>query len=240
MKKILITSTILLCSVAAAQDFQQYISIKGTVGRMENKLDGNAVYLNKASLSNPIDKKKSDTVGGFSAAYGLIFPAGAHQIRGELEYGYNGKAKLNDDLFYKIGINNSAGFAGENSDYSSTVKSQFIMTNVYYDLTNSSNFTPYIGAGIGYARLKANNSTSFRGMTEYFSDSSNNFIWNISAGASYNINTNLAIDASYRFTDYGKVKTNHNFNIGQQYNHQIDTRSKVRGNTFNLGIRYTF
>lgn len=241
MKKLFLLSMLTLCATASAQDIQQYVSVKGSVVFMKNDLSGSATYTNQKSLVNNLDKDDNDTVGGFRLSYGLVFPISQHQIRSEIEYGYNGNTKLDDDIFYKIAANNNQGYLGDNVNASSKIKSQFVVANFYYDFINNSKFTPYINAGIGYARLKAENSFSYKTTGSSFSDTSNNFAWNLGVGAAYNINNNIALDAGYRYTDYGKVKTSKEISLSnQQYNHKIDTSSKIKSHEMNIGIRYTF
>lgn len=224
-------------SIAGAQSFDQYVSLKGSVSSLENKFTGSYDELNTVSGDRSqvinIDRKKSKTVGGFRLAYGLKFPAGTNAIRTEVEYGYNGKAKLN-------GTTGVIGYdPGERIGYRSQIKSQFIMANAYFDFNTGTEWTPYVGAGLGWARVKAENSLHYENETDSISKSSNNFAWNLTAGIAYEVNTNFTIDASYRYADCGKVKTSSSFS-DLEYRDTVNTRSKVRANEFNLGFRYTF
>lgn len=250
MKKSILILSIALCSTAMAQDLQQYVSVKGTIGRMDNKLTGDSQYnlyhpstTAKPRPFNPIDAKNGDTTGGVRLAYGVIFPVANQQLRGELEYGYNGRSKLSDNYDYII--SNTPIYANNpvNLGITSRIKSQFLMANLYYDFKNSSDFTPYVGAGLGYARLKANNTASLADNSISLSKSSNNFAWNLSVGVAYEISSNVALDVSYRYSDYGKVKTNGATDLSHTKLAGYDTtrtRSKVTSNEFNIGIRYTF
>ncbi len=206
MKKILLTVAIMatFSSVAMAQDFEQYVSGKGVWSRATNKFGAD------------YDFKETKSIGGIRLAYGVIFPMGNNSVRTELEYGYNGKVKVTDE------------------DYKSEVKSQSLMVNAYFDLNTGTNWTPYVGAGIGYSRLK--NSLHFPGdesNPRYFgSKSKGNFGWNASVGTTYAFNKNVALDVSYRFTDYGKVE--------QDVSSEERLKVKQRANEFNLGVRYSF
>lgn len=252
MKKTLLISSLLavFSTTAMAEGFDQYITAKGTVARMQNKFSGEAGYENKRNLRNHFDEKKSDTIGGFRIGYGLIFPAFDGSLRGEIEYGYNSKASLNSGFQHLHAGANKNGKPVNNQtdvDYSSSIKSQFLMANAYYDFNTGTAFTPYVGAGIGYGRLKTNNDVTVMGNRLSISETSNNFIWNVGVGVAFAIDSNLAIDAGYRFTDYGSVKKDHRSKIifpgktePSKYPQHIGTKSKVRSNEFNLGIRYTF
>lgn len=209
MKKLLIASAISLLgftSTAFAMDFEQYVSAKAVLNHVNNKFE--------ASVGGESDSlKKSKNVGGFRLAYGVAFPVDSNKIRTELEYGYNGKVKLSETI--------------DKEYYGSDTKSQSLMVNAYFDFNTDTAFTPYVGAGIGYARLK--NTLSYEDNS--ISKSSNNFAWNVGAGVSYAVNRDVDIDLSYRFADYGDVK----------YSYEGDSiKVKQRGNEFNLGVRFNF
>lgn len=238
MKKTLIISALavsMLGTTALAQDFQQYVSGKGSILSLENKFTGTVdIYEAGTDAERVFDvsRNKSKTVGGFRLAYGLKLPVGSNAIRTEIEYGYNGKAKLS-------GNGNMIGDDTFSVGYRSQIKSQFIMANAYFDFNTGSEWTPYVGAGLGWARVKAENSLHFEDETDSISKSSNNFAWNLTAGVSYNVSSNLAIDASYRYADYGKVKTSYTYR-GSDHYENINAKSKVKSNEFNLGFRYSF
>lgn len=244
MKKVILLSTLALCGTASAQNIQQYVSAKGSLVYMQNDLSGSAAYQNKVRYSNNLDKNESDTLGGLRLAYGIVLPVEKHHIRAEIEYGYNGDSKLDNDIFYMIAAKKTQGiqgYIGEDVGFTNKVKSQFVMTNVYYDFVNDTDFTPYFSAGIGYAKLKSENGISVRGVTEKFSESSNNFAWSLGAGVSYDITDNFVLDAGYRYIDYGKVKSSKEFSIpGQTFNHVGNMSAKMTSNELNVGLRYTF
>ncbi|OYQ81160.1 hypothetical protein B9T19_00325 [Ignatzschineria sp. F8392] len=212
MKKLLAVTVLAAVTssltVAQAQDFQQYVSAKAVLNHVNNKFE--------ATMGDESDSlKKSKNVGGFRLAYGAIFPAGDNNVRAEIEYGYNGKVKLSEHF--------------EDGDYAdSKTKSQAVMLNGYFDFNTGTAFTPYVGAGLGYARLK-NTLSDDEGS---ISKSKGNFAWQVGAGVSYAVNSNVDIDLAYRFMDYGKVK--HNFGDG------ANLKVKQRGNEFSLGVRYNF
>ncbi|WP_051396185.1 outer membrane protein [Ignatzschineria larvae DSM 13226] len=206
MKKLLIASAISLLgftSTAFAMDFEQYVSAKAVLNHVNNKFE-----------TDDLNLKKSKNVGGFRLAYGVAFPVDSNKIRTELEYGYNGKVKLGETI--------------DDEHYNSETKSQSVMVNAYFDFNTDTAFTPYVGAGIGYARLK---NTIDRGDTSW-SKSSNNFAWNVGAGVSYAVNRDVDIDLSYRYADYGDVK--------HSYSKNSEGKVKQRGNEFNLGVRFNF
>jgi outer membrane autotransporter protein len=79
------------------------------------------------------------------------------------------------------------------------------MLNGYYDFHNESAFTPYVSASIGLANLKLENKTYEGDDSDQISHSANNFAWGLEAGVKYDVNTNLAVDLSYKYINAGKV-----------------------------------
>lgn len=229
MKKVFLISALsisVMGTAAVAQDYHHYISGKASATRLENKFTSD-IGLNQVNTFDRLnlDHKKNDTVAGLRLAYGVNIPLWDNNLRAELEYGFNGKAKLDG---YSV---------SSNVNYKSDIKSQFLMANVYYDFDLDSDWTPYVGAGIGYARVKASNSFSSAGEMDSFSKSSGNFAWNLTAGISYDVTEDFSLDASYRYMDYGKAKANNDGGFGASA-YRINSESKVRANEINLGIRY--
>jgi opacity protein-like surface antigen len=65
------------------------------------------------------------------------------------------------------------------------------MVNALYDIKTNTKLTPFVGAGLGIL----NGELDVRGDTADDTE----FGYQIIAGATYNINNNIAIDLSYRF-----------------------------------------
>lgn len=206
MKKLFIASVLsamTLTSFTMAQEYNQYLSAKGVWSYATDKFE----------LNDSGSFKKSKGVAGIRIAYGMTIPLEKNQLRTELEYGYNGKVKFTID--------------GDNSE----MKAQTVMLNAYYDFDTGTQWRPYLGVGLGYARLK--HQFSNHEEQQYASKSKGNFAWNMSIGTTYAIDRNIALDLSYRFTDYGKVsQDNHTY---------FDVKkTKQRANELNFGVRYSF
>ncbi|MBV5326239.1 MAG: porin family protein [Chlorobium sp.] len=105
-----------------------------------------------------------------------------------------------------------------------------IFANGYYDFKNSSPFVPFLGAGIGYTKVKLNDIKADAGDQGFSADDSV-FAYQIMAGVSYIINKNVAIDLSYRYVDAANPSfaddvdgsttdfefSSHNFLVGARY-----------------------
>ena len=129
-------------------------------------------------------------------------------FRGELEYVWR---KHTDEEVTNEGLTDTMKF-----------KSYSYMFNVYYDLLPYNWWSPYVGAGLGYTRLKYNN-------VDTLWDYSNakykegNFTWALGAGVSVKVTNRFNVDLGYRYYDMGKMK------------HADITAQELYG-----GVRYVF
>jgi opacity protein-like surface antigen len=103
------------------------------------------------------------------------------------------------------------GFPAGTNEYTADIHSWLGLANAYVDLGCWGGFTPYVGAGIGFATLSVsgmkdvnvpNNSVFFA------ADHTNtNFAWALYAGTSYDITPQVTLDLSYRYASLGTVNT---------------------------------
>ena len=90
------------------------------------------------------------------------------------------------------------------------------MANGYIDLGTWMCLTPFIGAGVGYARHSV---TGFSDVG-YISDGTTGFgyaansdfaewkfAWAVHAGVAYNVNNNFKMELAYRYLNFGNVNT---------------------------------
>lgn len=165
-------------------------------------------------------------------------------VRTELEYSLFSKVKA--EKHYPL----SQFIEGEMLTDDQTYKIQSLFLNLYWDIENSSRFTPYIGGGIGVGFIK----TGF-GRHHYNIDLSSpgyeeedryrdlgkrtetNFIWNLGVGVGYEINDNWVVDLGYRFVNLGSVTTATYVTPDSFTTTKTD---HLYQHQFSLGIRYTF
>lgn len=85
------------------------------------------------------------------------------------------------------------------------------LANVYVDLPNSTIFTPYVGAGAGYANVKVEPGSS-----------SDEFAWAATGGVAISFAPNVDLDVNYRYLDAGRVSGQdidvHQIRAGLRYN----------------------
>ena len=199
MKKTLllagVASTLLVMN-ANAVELQHYVSAKFTNSDMSNDVKYETVKENA-----------DDNVLGASIAYGVKIGT----IRTEVEL------NIHEDAEKK--------YADEYETWKNSVENNSVMLNAYYDIDTGSKFTPYIGGGIGVAKLKGK--VSYDEETDSVKNDS--FAWQLGAGVSYAMTDNLSLDAGYRYVDYGDVtikedwgkvefdSTSHELHIGARY-----------------------
>ena len=202
MNKTLLLAGVAACLFAAnanAVELKQYVSGKLTYSDMSNDVKF-------TSVDGSGKEKASDNVLGGSFAYGIKTGA----VRTELELNIRDKAEKTYD-------------GGEGS-WKNSLENNSVMLNAYYDIDTGTKFTPYVGAGIGMARLKAKIDDE-----QDFSKSKTTFAWQVGAGVSYAMTENVSLDAGYRYTDSGDVtvkgdegkakfeSTSHEFLLGARY-----------------------
>lgn len=77
--------------------------------------------------------------------------------------------------------------AGDNFD----IRANLYMVNAYYDFKTSTDFTPFVGFGVGVADIKLDNNNSVN---------STEFAYSVNAGAKYNIDKSLYVGAKAAYT----------------------------------------
>lgn len=124
------------------------------------------------------------------------------------------------------------------------------LVNVYADLGSWYGFTPYVGAGIGFAdkRMSRNYTQTtclIEGCDGLDGDgprepafranrSVASFAWALTAGLSYEIGAGVSVDAAYRYIDLGRAKSGVDLYGGS-------TRLKdLSASEFRVGLRYRF
>ncbi len=129
------------------------------------------------------------------------------------------------EIAYLDNYNDSNDFFGL---YSDELELQGAMWNNYYDFKNSTNFTPYVGFGIGAAKL--NNKINILGI-KVGDDSATVSVYQPKAGIAYDINEHHSINLGYSFITTSTAK----LNLGGD-----DVNKKYQANNYEIGYRYTF
>ena len=185
MKKLLLMglAVVAFSNVANAQTsvcFRPYASVKASYSKLN--MDGKI-----SDASGVYRTAKKDWVMGGSAAVGVKSCA----FRAEFEYNQSATAVDKRAFAYDAG--------------KSKEKYRSYMFNGYFDIPTGTNFHPYVGAGIGIARIRSSLTwwTPFAGDTR---KRETNLAWQIAAGLGYNLTRNWTLDIGYRYVDNGHIK----------------------------------
>lgn len=201
----------------------------------------------------------TDGVWSFSPAFGIKFDFSDvkfAKFRLEAEYFRNAKAKKSASLHVAKWDDTEDCFVDAGVfDFDYNYRNTGFLMNGYVDFETNSIVKPFVSAGIGYGRSKLSWGGTFTNvdgesvslqddlndLLEYLvnapinvpsSWSSDNLVWSVGVGLSFDVVAGLAIDAQYRYIDYGKVSVG----IGGLDLADIEESA----HQFMLGARYTF
>lgn len=195
----------------------------------------------KLVASPPLNESLSTgslgNVAGGALAIGYDFHSRfSIPLRTELEYAAFGSSK--SDKTYYDGD-------GDGTKLQNKVGIQSLFLNTYYDFHNSTDFTPYVGAGIGFGFVSNKASAIEYGYDSntYGKKTKTNFAWNIGLGCAYDFNDYVSLDLGYRYAQLGKAESK----TGMAGDVEDGTLSSAVGKTgtigmhqFMLGLRVTF
>jgi len=145
-------------------------------------------------------RHEDDLVLGNSLAVGYDWKDHGFPIRTELEAGI----RYRFDLDYRAkSVTNASLISG----YTTNLATIFAMTNAYYDFDLESDFRPYVGAGVGWARHRADTERRDFPSNSTVSeiDNTDNFTWSLMGGVIYDWTRNWGLGLEGRFTDLGDV-----------------------------------
>ncbi|GDO94853.1 outer membrane protein [Escherichia coli] len=195
---------------------------------------------------------KSDTVFGAGLAVGYDFyPHYNVPVRTEVEFYGRGNAMSRYDPMPINRKNEQTSDSPASREYireyiQNKLSVNTLMLNAYYDFRNSSAFTPWISAGLGYARvhhkaaeiqMEINSSGAVgRYSAEHFSGYENNLAWTLGVGMRYDITPDVALDLSYRYLDAGNSSVSYKDEWGDKYKSEVD----IRSHDILFGVTYNF
>lgn len=228
MKKSLIAATLAISAFSAmSASANNGFYVSGDIGASIVDMHDTKASLSYAGESGT-EKFKNKNKGVFS---------------GGVAAGYN----FNDEYKLPVRLEFATTFRGNaegsqsysDGDETLTVKNKVrmdtYMVNAYYDFYNSSDFTPYVTAGIGMSHLKHSLSAHVDDESVGMSKKSNNFAWGLGAGVAYAVTSNISIDASYRYVDGGKVSGNKDID-----GVLVSSKTKASSNDLMVGVSYKF
>lgn len=143
------------------------------------------------------------------------------------------------------GFDSYTSFGGGTNDYSAKKKEYLFLANAYVDIGTWHGFTPYVGAGVGAARLSIgdlldvnvpNAGGGYAGTgTEW------NLAWALYAGIGYQLTENWTVDLGYRYLNMGDGQTGDiiNFDGTNFVNNPLEFKD-VTSHDIMVGLRYRF
>ena len=219
-----IVGALLAISNSSAKDNNYYVKAEVGVAKSDKIKSGQKFYEdsgNKSFNSSPV----------YSLGFGYKIN---DKLRSEVVYSYT-------DLKYKRNI------ASEKNptiipEYKQKVNIQTGMVNLFYDVATYQKLTPYIGFGLGYAKINPNEArkTSKTGKIVYQSNKSENLSYALMGGLSINMTDRINFDIGYKFQDFGKAKGYHK-SISSTTTSALDPESfKIKTHSGTIGVRYSF
>jgi opacity protein-like surface antigen len=123
-------------------------------------------------------------------------------------------------------------------------KEMLFLLNAYMDLGTWWCVTPFVGAGIGFARVTISdfidNSISKPSIAFGGEESQWNFAWALHAGLAYQATNNLAIEFAYRYTNLGDGMAGDVITYtGDNVINNPTTFKNITSHDFKLGLRWT-
>lgn len=106
--------------------------------------------------------------------------------------GYNfGSTRLEGEVAYQKADEDKANDTSVTWNATGDISTLSFLVNGYYDFTNSSAFTPYLSAGLGFAKIELDD-------VDYNADDTV-FAYQVGAGVGYALSKNVTLDAKYRY-----------------------------------------
>ncbi len=212
---------VLTPSLAQAQFSTEplYVTLKFLYGWQKDKgfnINGHTTgFEQKTGTYDDGNYSSYDFSDGIAIGYGFG-SSGQLPVWIKLGYLYPGNQKYSFDC--KSNINNSATFIS--SHYSLKSKIYSVFGNVDLNFKNKTDLIPYICVNLRGGNINSglrslyngiiiyrldSNATGTLNNLESASQSSLRFGWIIAADFSYQINSDIAFDLRYKFSDFGKV-----------------------------------
>jgi opacity protein-like surface antigen len=185
-----------------AQDFGGWY-LRGDIGFSNQKVDrlNNAL---DATTTTSVQDLSFNTAGIFGAGVGYQFN---HWFRADITGEYRGNSDFSgtDQITYPGGVG---------TDVYHATKSEWVaLANAYVDLGTWWCITPFVGAGVGAARVSIANFTdqgianngggALPGLALADNVAKWNLAWALHAGVAYKVNPNFTVELAYRYLNMG-------------------------------------
>ena len=225
---------VLVLAPAASAQPQEGVYFTPKIGYSSLEADSSA-QIEAVGLGRVSGKDKStkgQAVLGLAVGYDFNLVNDV-PLRAEFEYAWRGKKEMVNERFDAVNPPNDGNIK-------SKVGAQSFFFNGYFDIHNDSPVTPYIGAGLGLARVSSESLVTIDNVPGNMSISKTktNFAWNIGAGAAFEISDSVVLDVGYRYADFGKVDGSTSV-VVPPYTINASMDTKVKTHEVLLGLRFT-
>src|SRR5210317_1610424 len=143
-----------------------------------------------------------------------------------LGYDFN-RFRVEGEISYQTNDVDKLGAQGVFFDATGDATALSFLINGYYDFVNSSAFTPYISAGLGYAQVAFNDLNISGSGFPGSSDDDSVFAYQIGIGIGYAVTETVTIDVKYRY-------------FGTENSEYDTTEAEFASNNFLFGVRVYF
>ncbi|WP_316225890.1 outer membrane protein [Bradyrhizobium sp. SZCCHNS3052] len=220
--------------------------LRGDIGFSNQKVKD--VHYSRESAYTPMTSFNQtsafDTAGIYGVGVGYRFNS---WFRADVTGQYRGNANFKaTDRF-----NATAGgvpYSGIDN-YSGSKSEWLVLANAYVDLGTWWCVTPFIGAGVGGARVTISNFTdtginNLPFTTTSFAtaptSSKWNFAWAAHAGLAYNVNPNLVLELAYSYVDLGQGQTGVLSDYVGNTTGNVFKFKDITSHDLKLGVRWNF
>jgi opacity protein-like surface antigen len=219
--------------------------LRGDIGfsnqKVKNVLDTNSAAYNNVAVSQT---SSFGSAGIFDLGVGYRFN---NWLRVDVTGQYRGNSNFTG-LDTVTGTGPFVGFVGTDG-YTATKSEAVFLANAYADLGTWWCVTPFIGAGVGTARVSIANFTDTGdfingGQAHSFNSAGQNsqwnFAWALHAGLAYKVAPGLTLELAYSYLDMGKGLTGPTNSFDQVTNttHAPFSFNNITSNDVMLGLRW--
>jgi opacity protein-like surface antigen len=220
--------------------------LRGDIG-FSNQRTSRVLDTNSAAYDNVAVSQTSafGSAGIYGGGVGYRFN---NWFRADVTGQYRGNSNFTG-LDVVTGTGPFVGFVGTDG-YTATKSELLFLANVYADLGTWWCVTPFIGAGVGTARVSIGNFTDTGDFINgglqnhsfnYAGQASQwNFAWALHAGLAYKVSPGLTVELAYSYTDLGKGMTGGTSSFDQVTNvtHAPFSFSDITSSDVKLGLRW--
>jgi opacity protein-like surface antigen len=186
-----------------------------------------------------------DTGASFSTAANRNFGNGdlgnSYTVGGGVGYRFDPHWRTDVTLGYRgdYGFSRTNNFGSARGDLDALVG----LVNGYYDIGTYAGFTPYVGGGVGFSSNHFDRTGIGLGPlgANLNRNTNTDFAWQVSAGVSYAVTPNWALDFGYRYLDMGEARTGDVLTVnGLGSAAGATQRGDLQAHEIQVGVRYSF